>query len=594
MLAFGALIDLSLAPLDSEDADRLSRSLLTIPGQARRHAVAECAVVEVADHRSLPFDADLPYVDDELLVAGVLRIDARSRLCAALAPSAPGALDGASDARLVALAFRRWDDRLAEHLIGDYAFVVWHRTSGRLTAARDPLGNRQLYWARVGTRMALGSSVDLVRCLPGLSNELDSSSIASVLRDGWIERADGTVLRGVHRVPAAHTLLATRDAPARLRRHWDFPVPTPLRFAREDDYVERCNEVLGDVVGDRLRGESATIMLSGGMDSSTLAATARRVAPACTLHAQTTMQPTLAPSDDDRLSTEIARQLGIEQTVLGLETLPALSHLGAPDDLPAQPLDEPDLADLREGAAAAARQSPVVLFGEDGDTLLQAPTLLGQLRTQPLYEVVLSWTRYRRASGKWPWMGLEWRRRLSQLAHGAEPSRTPWLAAPWLVAPSEGHRPRARHRTRSLTARALSSPQWDALYEALEPATTRASVLFTLPLTDPRLLEFVFAIPPVPWCQEKQLFRRAMHGQLPHEVLTRPKTALDGAIEARVAQWRAAGGGETPISQRVAPWVDVPAVRDVLRTGTPYEVYDAWRVLQVDAWLLREERRRGA
>ena len=589
MLAFGALIDLSLAPLDAEDADRLSRSLLTIPGQARRHTLAECAVVHVADRRALPVDADLPYADDDLLVAGVLRIDARERLRATLSPSAPDALDGASDARLVALAFRRWDDRLAEHLLGDYAFVVWQRRSGRLTAARDPLGNRQLYWARVGSRMALGSSVDIVRCLPGLSDTLDDGSIASVLRDGWIERADGTVLRDVHRVPAAHTLLATRDAPARLRRHWDFPAPTPLRFARDDDYLERFSEVLGAVVGDRLRGESATVMLSGGMDSSTLAVTARRVAPAATLHALTTVQPTLAPSDDDRLSTAIARQLGIEQTVCSLESLPALSHLRDPHELPAQPLDEPDLAELRAGAAIAARQAPVALFGEDGDMLLHAPTLLRQLRTQPLHEVVLSWTRYRRASGKWPWIGLEWRRRLAGLVRGVEPSRTPWL-----VAPIEGGRPRAPHRTRPLTTRALSSPQWDALHEALEPATTRASVLFTLPLTDPRLLEFVFAIPPVPWCQEKQLFRRALQGRLPSEVLARPKTALGGYIEARVAQWRATGGGESPISQRVAPWVDVRAVRDVLRSGAPYEVYDAWRVLQMDAWLSREEGRRRA
>lgn len=586
MLAFGALIDLSLAPLPPDYADRLSRSLSTIPGQVRRHAAVECAVVEVAGQRPLPFDADLPYVDDELLVAGVLRIDARARLIAALAPSAPSALHGATDARLVALAFRRWGDRLAEHLLGDYAFVVWHRASGRLTAARDPLGNRQLYWARVGARIVLGSSVDIVRTLPGLSQALDSGSIASVLHEGWIERADGTALRDVHRVPSAHTLLATRDAPARLRRHWDFPEPSPLRFAREHDYVERCNEVLGEVVGDRLRGGSATVMLSGGMDSSTLAVTARRVAPTSTLHALTTVQPTLASSDDDRLSTEIARRLGIEQTVCGLETMPALSHLGAPHDLPAQPMDEPDLAELRDGAAIAARHAPVVLFGEDGDTLLHAPSLLRQLRTQPLHEVVLSWTRYRRASGHWPWIGLEWRRRLTRFVHGDAPSRTPWL-----VAPREPARPRARHRSRPLTVRALSSPQWDSLHEALEPATTRAAVLFTLPLTDPRLLEFVFAIPPVPWCQQKQLFRRAMQDQLPREVLSRPKTALGGYIEARVAQWRAAGGSETPISSRVAPWVDVAAVRDVLRSGAPYEVYDAWRVLQVDAWLAREEGR---
>jgi asparagine synthase (glutamine-hydrolysing) len=110
---------------------------------------------------------------------------------------------------------------------------------------------------------------------------------------------------------------------------------------------------------------------------------------------------------------------------------------------------------------------------------------------------------------------------------------------------------------------------------------------------DPRLLAFVFAIPPVPWCQDKQLFRAAMRGALPSAVLTRPKTPLGGFTEARVAQWRASGGAETVISKRVAPWVDVEGVRRVLRAGTPAEVCDAWRVLQVDRWLEREETRRA-
>ena len=146
---------------------------------------------------------------------------------------------------------------------------------------------------------------------------------------------------------------------------------------------------------------------------------------------------------------------------------------------------------------------------------------------------------------------------------------------------------------RPRNVRALSSPLWDALYESLAPANTLAPLLHTLPLVDPRIFAFVFAIPPVPWCQNKQLLRAAMRDELPSTVLARAKTPLDGYIEARVTRWRRLGGAEAPISDRVAPWVDIAAVRGILRSGAPYEVIDAWRVLQVDRWLSREEGRRA-
>lgn len=271
----------------------------------------------------------------------------------------------------------------------------------------------------------------------------------------------------------------------------------------------------------------------------------------------------------------------------------SLRYLETPELLPPQPFDEGDLDSWRDAARSAARTAPVALYGEDGDTLLHAPTLLDQLRTQPLAEVIGTWGRYWRRKGRLPWVGLEWRRRFALLRAGGEPDHTPWLRAEALRATPVPRRIRSSHPLRPLTVSALTSPQWDALYAALAPATSLSPVLFTLPLVDPRVLAFVFAIPPVPWCQDKQLFREAMRDELPGEVLARPKTAFAGYIEGCVAQWRSRGGADAPISDRVAPWVDVAAVREIYRSGTPFEVIDAWRVLQVDRWLAREAARRS-
>ncbi len=593
MLAFGALIDLSLAPLAPEWTTRLRLSLPAIPGRVSIAASGEVALAHLADARPLPYDEDLPLADGDLLVAGTLRIDARDALRAALSPDAPHALAAASDARLVALAYRRWNDRLAEHLLGDYACIVWDRRLRRLVCARDPHGNRQLFWGRVGTVIVVGSTIDVVRSVPGISAELHDRALVELLRLGWVDEPSRTVFRDVRRLDAAHTLLCDGDAPPVVRRHWEFPVPSPIRYRRDEDYVSHFREVLDAAVRDRLRAPRASILLSGGMDSPTLALAARRAAPAVALHAFTFTYPTLAPSDDDTLSVAVAQRLGLPQQIIDLDLPPAMAHIDDASALTAQPFDASDIAAERVSSRAVAAFAPIAIYGEDGDTLLQAPTLLGQLRSQPLTEVVGSWMRYTAHTGRRPWVGLEWRDRVRRWRQGGEADRTPWLRdAARRVAPPTP-RPASTHPLRPRSVRLLSSSLWDSLYESLAPSTTLAPVLFTFPLVDARVLSFVFAIPPVPWCQEKRLFRAATHGELPDAVVARPKTALGGLIEGRVAQWRARGGADVAISARVAPWVDVDAVRHVLRSGTPFEVVDAWRVVQVDRWLAREAVRRA-
>lgn len=588
MLAFGALIDLSLAPLTPELTAHLRRALPAIPGRVCASTHGACAVAHLADSRPLPFDGDLPLVDGGLVIAGTLRIDAQDELKRALSPSEPRALDGASDARLVALAYRRWRDRLAEHLIGDFAFVVWDQRGRRLVCVRDPHGNRSLFWGRSGSVLAVGSSIDLVRCLPGMSSALYAPALEGFLRESYVVDPGRTVFRDVLRLPPAHTLVFEGTSAPVLRRHWDFPVPSPIRYRQADDYVAHFTEVLQSALRDRLRAAAASVFLSGGMDSTLLAVAAHRAVPGMPLRAFTMAYPTLAPSDDETLSGQVADGLGMAHEVINLE---CVQTAGCLIDVPQQPLDEADLALGRESLKPVSAFAPIVIYGEDGDALLQAPTLLGQLRHQPLAEVIGSWSSYWWQAGRRPWVGLEWRDRVRRWQHGGDPDRTPWLRKGVRPAPPPG--PSPEHPLRPRSVQQLSSPQWDALYESIAPATTLAPLLHTLPLVDPRVLAFVFAIPPVPWCQNKHLFRTAMRGELPPAVLARPKTPLIGYFEARVAQWRSLGGADTPISDRVAPWVDVDAVRRILRSGTPYQVIDAWRVLQVDRWLAREEGRRA-
>ncbi|MBW7933129.1 MAG: hypothetical protein H3C62_05835 [Gemmatimonadaceae bacterium] len=586
MLAFAAMVRLDGPPVTPDEVARLTAALAATPGRVTTRQHDDVAAVHVAHDVPLEYDRDLPLVDARgRTLFGAVRLDDRDRLRRALRPDDPRALAQASDAQLALHAYDQWGDRFAEHLMGDYAIGIWDPTGRRVVCARDHHGNRQLYWGVADGRCVVSSTLDGVRAVSARAGALRDEAIASFLRDGYVADPQATVWRGVERLPRATTLRIAADGSASLREHWRFPTPTPIRYRDARDYPAHFVEVLGNALRDRLRATDAVIFLSGGMDSTTLAAVARDAAPDVTLHAFTTGAPTVVASDDDRLAPLVAARLGIAHEALHADRSIPLSWLDDRDAYPSQPIDEPELADWRASMRVAAARAPIAIFGEDGDTLLQPPTLLAQLRSQPLAEVVRTWLQFRRDAGHWPWIGLEWRRRLRR-ALGREPDRTPWLRSEARrVAPDVG---RASHPVRRASVRLLTAGLWETVYEGMSPSVTGAASLVTFPLMDPRVIEFVFAIPPVPWGQDKRLLREAMRDRLPPEVVTRPKTPYIGAIEARVAQWRAAGGASANLSERVAPWVDRAQVKAVFESGDPYAVVDAWRVLQLDRWLARE------
>ena len=60
-------------------------------------------------------------------------------------------------------------------------------------------------------------------------------------------------------------------------RYWTMPIDEPLFYKRSEDYVDRFQELLREAVTDRLRTNRLGVFMSGGLDSTALAATAREL-----------------------------------------------------------------------------------------------------------------------------------------------------------------------------------------------------------------------------------------------------------------------------------------------------------------------------
>ncbi len=209
-----------------------------------------------------------------LLVADA-RLDNREELCEALGI---GAAEGRalSDPAIILHALERWDESAVERLQGDFAFAFWDSRRQRLLLARDFMGQHPLHYARRDGFFAFASMPKGLHALPEIPAAPDREAVASFLA---LVPEDGseTFFRGIEKVRTGEIVTVTRDRLNATR--WWRPPLKPLGLKRPDDYAEALREHFDRAVAARLRGADSAVAahLSGGLDSSTVAATAARL-----------------------------------------------------------------------------------------------------------------------------------------------------------------------------------------------------------------------------------------------------------------------------------------------------------------------------
>jgi asparagine synthase (glutamine-hydrolysing) len=220
----------------------------------------------------------LPLVMNEgnIALTGDARIDNRDELFAALSVPFP---ERASmpDSALIALAYQKWGDGCAEHLIGDFAFVLWDARARCLVCVVDALGSVPLYYARPAGRFAFASEVKALHALPGVPRRLDEARFAErgVIGLFALEK-EATFFEGIRLVPPGHTL-TVRPEGVRLRCYWDPATVPPPNYRTEGDFVDAMRERFTEAVRCRLRSAyPVASLLSGGLDSSSIALVAAR------------------------------------------------------------------------------------------------------------------------------------------------------------------------------------------------------------------------------------------------------------------------------------------------------------------------------
>jgi asparagine synthase (glutamine-hydrolysing) len=185
---------------------------------------------------------------------------------------------GQSDTEVILEGCVAWGVEPTLHrLMGMFAIALWDRRKRQLTLARDRVGKKPLYYARVGDVFLFGSELKALRVHPSFRPEIDRNTLALYLRYGYIP-APYSIYRGVHKLPAGHHAVIRTDLSLKVQPYWDVRKVVESLTANQWHLTEvaaiaQLDALLRDATARRMIADVPLgAFLSGGVDSSTIVA----------------------------------------------------------------------------------------------------------------------------------------------------------------------------------------------------------------------------------------------------------------------------------------------------------------------------------
>jgi asparagine synthase (glutamine-hydrolysing) len=477
-----------------------------------------------------------PVVLDGRVITADARIDRRADLASRLVARGHRGVDAADTSGLILHAYLEWGEGCVDYLLGDFAFAIWDDVKQRLFCARDRFGVKPFYYADTSEGFVFSNTLDSLRVHPAVDDSIHEPAIGDFLLFGYNLDDATTAFAGISRLPPAHVL--TRVTDARVRRYWTIPTDGCLRYARSEDYVDHFRDVFASAVSDRLPATRCAISMSGGLDSTSMAATAQRVAiqggARCQLRAHTVVYDSLFADGERAFAKLTASALSLETSVFAAdeyEPFHGWAGLSTPE-----PTDDSFFCMRTRQLGDIASTARVLLCGEGGDEVLWSSYVVDLMGRMRLLELAGDVVRGVATGSRRPGLGLRrWLR--ARLGACARPPAFPAWIDPALAKEHDlrsrwdawhSLEPPCDHPLRPEAHGRLTIAPWAWYFEAFDPGVTRVPVELRYPFLDLRVVEYLLALPPIPWCVDKHLLRIAMRGMLPDVIRLRPKAPMGG------------------------------------------------------------------
>jgi asparagine synthase (glutamine-hydrolysing) len=182
-----------------------------------------------------------------------------------------------SDTETIVHLYEEHGRECVKYLRGMFAFAIWDRRCRHLFIARDRLGIKPLYYLSDGRRFLFGSEIKAILAYAGVKPEFNRGMLAEYLAFGYLAGPE-TMFRGIRKLPPGHTLEIDETGQVKIEPYWDLDVTADTDGKPQQYYVKAYRELLEESVSSHLMSDVPLgVFLSGGLDSSAVAALATKV-----------------------------------------------------------------------------------------------------------------------------------------------------------------------------------------------------------------------------------------------------------------------------------------------------------------------------
>lgn len=179
-----------------------------------------------------------------------------------------------SDTELILTAYIAWGNSCVNQLNGIFAFAIWDEAEEKLFLARDRIGVKPLFYAKVGSSFLFGSELKSLLAHPHLDAQIDDEGLSEVLLMGPARTPGVGIFKNVEELKPGHFLQVNRDG-IKTYPYWEL-----TSADHTDDFkttIEKVRYLVQDAIERQLVSDVPVgTMLSGGLDSSAISALSAR------------------------------------------------------------------------------------------------------------------------------------------------------------------------------------------------------------------------------------------------------------------------------------------------------------------------------
>ena len=185
-----------------------------------------------------------------------------------------------SDTEIILAAYDYWEKDCLFHFDGMFSFAIWDNKEKTLFAARDRFGEKPFYFYQDKEQLIFASEMKALWAA-GMEKKTDEKMLLNYITLGYVQNANDkeqTFFQNIYSLPPAHYFqIKFPNTKAQLHTYWDIDKENTNRISTAGA-IEQFTELFTKSVNRRLRSDvNVGTSLSGGLDSSAIAATIRQL-----------------------------------------------------------------------------------------------------------------------------------------------------------------------------------------------------------------------------------------------------------------------------------------------------------------------------